>query len=537
MSNFIKNILGKNYAVPVFDTIIVIFGFTLVRTFFENFSNPDPNGFFTPVYSAFFTYFLFYASTFLFLLIVLFCFTKIEMKKLTTFSLFLLPIICLPPIIDLLITKGRGLCMMYVVQNPKNLLADFLTFFGPFHDCGITIGIRLEILLICIFIFLLIYYATRKKLKALFGAILGYSLIFANLALPSLVMMPYFFSDTSLNKNLFFSELFKSSLLNSVHTFSSLPLDPQTLYVQQGGFFMSRCHWIMIVLSLLIIFYLAYRPLWNAWIRNLRPERILYYSLIAIFGMSISYRVNGSWPTFTLPDILALIVFFTLIILNWCLAVIINDIEDMEIDKISNPDRPLITKNMSIGQFKTIGVILLFLILTGAPLLNYPVFVFLILFQFMYYVYSKKPLYLKKYFFIASPLLAFNALLVAMAGFFLISANQKFLAFPVESVWFILIGFSIFVNIKDFKDYAGDKAAGIKTLPAVFGQEKAKKILAFLIILFLMLFSFYKQSSYLFFSSLIISAAAYIFLNKTRFREMYLFCLFYLYLIIVMLVL
>ena len=531
--HFIEKLLEKKYQIGILDIFIIILASTLIRTFIERFSNHGSTDFFVPVYFVFFAYFLYFTSAFLFLLIILFCFTKVEMEKLIKFSILFLPVICLPPIIDLLVTKGQGLCMAYLIQpNLKGIFIDFLTFFGPMKDCGLTIGMRIEIFFVCVVASIFIYHITRKKIKALFGFLISYGLIFLSFVFPSFFML-----NSPVEQRFFFSNMFNKSLLGSIHTFDFFPSNPLDLFMQQTGIFFARCHWIMIVLSLLIIFYLAYRPLWNAWIRNLRPERILYYSLIAIFGMSISYRVNGSWPTFTLPDILALIVFFTLIILNWCLAVIINDIEDMEIDKISNPDRPLITKNMSIGQFKTIGVILLFLILTGAPLLNYPVFVFLILFQFMYYVYSKKPLYLKKYFFIASPLLAFNALLVAMAGFFLISANQKFLAFPVESVWFILIGFSIFVNIKDFKDYAGDKAAGIKTLPAVFGQEKAKKILAFLIILFLMLFSFYKQSSYLFFSSLIISAAAYIFLNKTRFREMYLFCLFYLYLIIVMLVL
>lgn len=537
MSNFVKNFIEKERDISIFDILIIIFSFTLIRTFFENFSNPDPNGFFTPFYSVFSTYFLFYVSTFLFLLLLIFWLTKIEMKKVAVLGIFCMPVICLPPIIDLVITRGHGLCMMYIIQEPKNLLFDFLNFFGSFNNCGITTGIKIEVLIICSVLFVFIYQITKKIVKAFLGAILGYGLIFANLALPSLIMTPFYISNNSIDKTFFFDKLFKNSLLNSIHTFNSLPSNAENLYIQQAEFFMSRCHWIMIVISLLLILYLAYRSLWNAWVRNLRPERILYYSLLAIFGMSISYKVNGSLPVFTLPDILAFIVFFTLITLNWCLAVIINDIEDVEIDKISNPDRPLITKEFNIKQFKTIGIIILFLILTGAPLLNYPVFVFLILFQFVYYIYSKKPLYLKKYFFTASPLLAFNALLIAMAGFFLISANQKFLSFPFEYTWFILIGFSIFANIKDFKDTEGDRQEGIKTLPVVFGQEKSKKITTFLVILFLMLFSFYKQSLYLFFSSFLISAAAYIFLNKTSFKEIRLFYLLYLYMIIIMLIL
>jgi len=421
--------------------------------------------------------------------------------------------------------------MAYLLEpSSKNLLADFLTFFGPFNGCGITIGMRVEILLSCITVFVCIYYITRKKLKALFGMLIGYGLIFFNLAFPSLIIL-----NSPVDKEVFFSGMFKKSLLNSIHTFGPIPSDPYALFLQQTSIFMSRCYWIMTVLTLLTILYLAYRPVWNAWVKNLRPERVLYYSMIAIFGMSISYRVNGSFPVFTLPDIIAFIIFFTLIALSFWLAVIINDIEDIEIDKISNPGRPLITKNISIEQFKTIGFVILFLILMGAPLLNYPVFIFLILFQFMYYIYSKKPLYLKRWFFLASPLLAFNALLIAMAGFFLISANQKILAFPIETIWFMLIGFSIVTNLKDIKDIEGDRAAGIKTLPVIFGQEKAKKIITIAAIIFILIFAVYKQNSYLIFSSVIISALFYLITSRKIFKETYIFGLFFLYLMVIML--
>jgi 4-hydroxybenzoate polyprenyltransferase len=360
--------------------------------------------------------------------------------------------------------------------------------------------------------------------------LIGYGLIFFNLAFPSLIIL-----NSPVDKEVFFSGMFKKSLLNSIHTFGPIPSDPYALFLQQTSIFMSRCYWIMTVLTLLTILYLAYRPVWNAWVKNLRPERVLYYSMIAIFGMSISYRVNGSFPVFTLPDIIAFIIFFTLIALSFWLAVIINDIEDIEIDKISNPGRPLITKNISIEQFKTIGFVILFLILMGAPLLNYPVFIFLILFQFMYYIYSKKPLYLKRWFFLASPLLAFNALLIAMAGFFLISANQKILAFPIETIWFMLIGFSIVTNLKDIKDIEGDRAAGIKTLPVIFGQEKAKKIITIAAIIFILIFAVYKQNSYLIFSSVIISALFYLITSRKIFKETYIFGLFFLYLMVIML--
>jgi 4-hydroxybenzoate polyprenyltransferase len=153
----------------------------------------------------------------------------------------------------------------------------------------------------------------------------------------------------------------------------------------------------------------------------------------------------------------------------------------------------------------------------------------------MYYIYSKKPLYLKRWFFLASPLLAFNALLIAMAGFFLISANQKILAFPIETIWFMLIGFSIVTNLKDIKDIEGDRAAGIKTLPVIFGQEKAKKIITIAAIIFILIFAVYKQNSYLIFSSVIISALFYLITSRKIFKETYIFGLFFLYLMVIML--
>ena len=231
-----------------------------------------------------------------------------------------------------------------------------------------------------------------------------------------------------------------------------------------------------------------------------------------------------------------MVIFFTLIALSFWLAVIINDIEDVAIDKISNPNRPLVTQAMSVEEFKNIGIVLLFLILMGAPLLNYPVFIFFLLFQFMYYIYSRKPFYLKRWFFVASPLLAFNALLMAMAGFFLISADQKILSFPAETIWFILIGFSIVTNIKDLKDTEGDRVADIKTIPVIFGQEKAKKIIAIATIIFILAFSFYEQSSYLFLFSLLVSSMFYFLMSRKTYREVDIFFLFFLYFIGVMVI-
>ena len=537
MSNFIKNMLEKKYGITVFDIIIIIFGFTLIRTFIENFSNPEPLGGFTRPYSVFFEFSLFYLSTFLFLLIILPYFTKLPIKNIVPVSIFFFPIICIPPVIDLLITHGRGYCMTYIIQAPKNLLLDFLTFFGHFTGCGITTGIRVEILIICISVFLLIFYTTKKLLRSLFGMIATYAVIFFNVSFPSLVMAPFYIFNPSINKTFFFDKLFKTSLLNSIHTFGPIPNNPYEFLGQQSSIFSARFFWILIIIELLIIFYVNYRSTWNAWIKNLRPERVLYYFYIAILGIFISKKVNGFIPNITLPDIFSFIIFFALIALSWWLAVIINDLEDIEIDKISNKERPLVTNEISLDQFKTIGFIILTLILVGAPLINYQVFVFLILFQIVYYFYSKKPFRLKRWFFIASPMAALNALLIAMAGFFLVSANQNFLAFPAEYLWFILIGFSIFINIKDFKDAEGDKREGIKTLPVIFGQEKAKKILTLLVVAFLLIFSFYRQNDSLLFFSIFFSALFYLFMRKKVFKEVYFFCLLFLYLIVIIITL
>jgi len=537
MSTFIKTFLEKDRQINIFDVLITIFGFTLVRTFVENFSNPEPAGFFTQPYSVFFEYLLFYTSTFLLLLIVLSYFTKLPIKKTTGISIFFLPIVSIPPIIDLLVTHGSGYCMTYIIQEPGKLLIDFLTFFGRFYDCGITTGIRIEILIICISAFILIFYTTKKLIRSLLGTLASYIVIFFNLSFPSLIMAPFYISDPSINKVFFFSKLFKTSLLNSIHTFGLIPSDPYVFFAQQSSIFTARFLWVSIIIELLIIFYFSYRPIWNAWVKNLRPERVLYYFYIAMLGIFISKGVNGVIPNITLPDIFSFIIFFALIALSWWLAVIVNDIEDIAIDKISNKERPLITGEITLAQFKIIGFILLILILTGAPLLNYPVFVFLILFQIVYYFYSKDPLRLKRWFFFASPALALNALLIAMAGFFLVSANQKFLAFPTENIWFILIGFSIFTNIKDFKDTEGDKKENIRTLPVLFGQENAKKIMTALVASFLLVFSFYKQNDYLLVFSVFFSILFYLLTRRKVFREIYFFYLFFLYLIVVMITL
>jgi hypothetical protein len=84
---FTKNFLEKERQITIFDIFIILFGFTLFRGFLENFSNPEPAGFFIGFYSIFFEYFLFFISTFLLLLISSFYFTKIPINKLAKIAI------------------------------------------------------------------------------------------------------------------------------------------------------------------------------------------------------------------------------------------------------------------------------------------------------------------------------------------------------------------------------------------------------------------------------------------------------------------
>ncbi len=183
--------------------------------------------------------------------------------------------------------------------------------------------------------------------------------------------------------------------------------------------------------------------------------------------------------------------FVLLIIATICIAAagnIINDIYDVEIDKINKPDKVIVGNQISE---KTANYLFIILNILGVSIGFYlsnkigkPEFAgFFIVISALLYLYAS---FIKSITFfgnvIISALVAFSLLIV---GLFDLFPSINFINQEHQSIAFgILLNYSFFafyINlmreiVKDIEDVDGDKNGGLKTLPIILGRKRASYI-------------------------------------------------------------
>lgn len=184
-------------------------------------------------------------------------------------------------------------------------------------------------------------------------------------------------------------------------------------------------------------------------------------------------------------------VLFTLAML--CIAAggnIINDIQDVEIDKINKPQKQLIGKtvpekkgNYLYVSFTAVGVLMGFYI---ANKIGHPNLAILgILTSIGLYFYST---YFKKIMLAGNLIVAFfTALSIVTLGIFELTAisnssNQYIIRF-VFKILLVYAVFAFLVNfireiIKDIEDVDGDHANSVNSLPIVIGKQRAARLVS-----------------------------------------------------------
>jgi 4-hydroxybenzoate polyprenyltransferase len=162
---------------------------------------------------------------------------------------------------------------------------------------------------------------------------------------------------------------------------------------------------------------------------------------------------------------------------------IVNDIYDIETDKISHADRVLVLGMLSKKEawilYLSLNLFSVFIAASLSPILLVIVFIT----TFLLFVYS---VYLKKLPLIGNFVIALITGLAFMYGGF--AANNPYAA-VIPAV------FAFFINlirevIKDIQDVDGDSKVGVITFPIKFGFQKSK-ILILIITFILILYTLY----------------------------------------------
>ncbi len=525
------------------DWILAFLGILLVRFFLENISSETATGILASDMSTNVHYILFYIAVAAVFFILLSKLIPQEKRLIPKLILFGFLGIWMAPIFDMVISGGSGYPMAYIFQEPAELIRSFFTFFGPMTMPGATPGVRLEIIILMITIFLLMITLTDSLKKSFIASLGLYAIIFFFGSLPSIVYFIAHISGSNLAEGQSILEWFVASVDHSIladnflhqSTHISSSARHLEIYFNAG---ISQIYWLILTPILFIIGIIIDREQMLALIKNIRPERVLHYWMLIGLGLILAYFYSpGSLNSLTFFNVSSILILFLCFALAWLHAVNINDLQDIEVDKKTNAHRPIITGTLSSEFSKSVNIVLVIWILIGGYIVSHHALYMLIAFLALSYVYSCPPLQLRRIPILSTFLIGLASLSAAMAGFFTLSAQKTMNAFPVTWLIFIVIAFTIAANVKDIKDVEGDNAAGYKTLPVMLGKKKASMLIGCGIALVIMSIPIIASQSIIWISSIIFAPAAVFVVSRERFKDRHIFILYFVYTFISLLLL
>jgi 4-hydroxybenzoate polyprenyltransferase len=405
---------------------------------------------------------VFFISILLAIIISLHLFSKVEITKVSRVSLIFFGIIVLPIFLDFFVYSALGEDMdyLYIVENLKG---NFLNFLNPFVKIqGITYGIRTEIAAISILSFFYIFIKRNKIFLSLLGSFFIFVMCFFYLSISGMLIgflkflssfIPYLKVDDKILLNMFTTD----KLAESRVTIAGL-----------------------VITSLLaaVWFWRYDRSKFNALFKNLRFTRSIHYISLVIIGIAFNLAFNlyssGLPSDFSLIRLTGVIlaIFFA-----FQFSVIINDIYDVNCDKISNKNRPLVVGALSKEEYLKVGLVYLVFALLFALSINDIAFRGILIFIALYFIYSVPPFRLKRFFPLSSIIIAVQAILAFLLGYLFLEVPGASMEVPAKILWLLFFAFLLASSVKDLKDIEGDKVSDSYTLPVILGEANAKKII------------------------------------------------------------
>lgn len=236
------------------------------------------------------------------------------------------------------------------------------------------------------------------------------------------------------------------------------------------------------ILLCLVFFSIAYyirSPKWFlAIVRNFRWTRTVHYLILFFAGVSYIYYHHPVGDFEYLKtiwnhpfDLFGIFMASVAILLSFQSAVIFNDIYDYDIDVVSNPNRPLVSKAISLSEYMFIGKLFAILALIIAFCVSEVFFIFVLLYNLLAFLYSAPPFRLRQYYLVSNIELATIFIVTFHAGTTVLFSDYRFDFIPSYITFGLLLCFALALAVKDSKDYEGDKLSHIQTLHTMFGKK------------------------------------------------------------------
>jgi 4-hydroxybenzoate polyprenyltransferase len=225
-----------------------------------------------------------------------------------------------------------------------------------------------------------------------------------------------------------------------------------------------------------------------------RPFTLLPPALGVVSGAVTAWGAHGSRPALILATLLPVAWGALMAAVLNSASNAINQIYDLDIDRVNKPKRPLPAGTLSMGgawRFTVLCFVLAWVLafLATPPGLeaNRECFWIVLFTSVLVWAYSAPPLRTKRHGIWANVTIAVpRGLLLKVAGWSTVKTVLDF------EPWFIGAIFGLFVlgasTTKDFADIEGDRAGGCQTLPILYGVKKAAWMIApFFVLPFLLI--------------------------------------------------
>lgn len=432
---------------------------------------PMPSDVLTGMKMLFFHFTFYWLDIYLLLSLVLYIFTKRQgntIESSLNIALLAFPIIICPPIIDLFLGNKEH------IGYPDNPAEVFQKIGGFLSNStligGITIGMRYEIAFVSLAAVWYVFFKTGQWFKSLVAGIIIFMTILCTGLWPASLSIFYetYFSGTE------YTKLSNSTLLQMGSILERSTHKISVLYI---GVF---------VLLLAVVKYIQSPKTLKSLVANMRATRSLHYLILYTGGVLLALKItvtDGNYLYFLNHpfDWIGLLAGATVIFSAFQGAVLLNDIYDLEIDKISNNIRPLVTGEIQPLGAKWYSLFFISISLVLAICLDESTFILTLAFHALSFLYSCPPFRLRQLPGIPNVILGLVALLCFHIGSSLITDNDTFEKIPQSFSWAVLWGYSIATTIKDLKDYEGDKENGVLTLMTWLGKYNGRIVTGMLI--------------------------------------------------------
>jgi len=212
----------------------------------------------------------------------------------------------------------------------------------------------------------------------------------------------------------------------------------------------------------------------TAFFRLVRPYTLIAPAVAGFFGTVIVQKVLSIVFPFHYVGIAVL----TLAFLQ-AGGQVINQVADIEIDRINKPWRPLPAGEIAPETATKIGLFLLIIPLVLNLVVNVYAYTLALVGVILAFFYSIEPIKAKRRHWAIA--LVWQALARGLLPPLYLFSLAKKVLHPF-AVILSLIGFTwvfAFQPTKDFTDVKGDRMFGIQTLPVVYGEEESVRIISY----------------------------------------------------------